>query len=140
MLETHKLNIMSSSAAIKMLLCLLTAIVLFHISIIVKLMPFEFIWGGELTNDCEMYTFECISVVVYLMLIPLLLIKGKYIKEIIPQQFINVILWSFFTAFGLSTLGNILSETRFERYFSILTLACSYLIWVILKREVRVES
>ncbi|MFT7297676.1 MAG: hypothetical protein ACI9WO_000472 [Sphingobacteriales bacterium] len=69
-----------------------------------------------------------------LLLISILLIKGKYIREFISMKIVDIALWIFFVLFGLNTIGNIFAETNFEKYFTILTLGFSVLIWIILRK------
>ena len=125
---------MNPKNAIKIMLWLLLGVMLFHLSIILKIVPYEITWGGRLKNDFEMYVFESISMIINLFLISILLIKGGYIKEVIPLKIVNIFLWVFLILFGLNTIGNILAKTNFEKYFTILTLANSFLIWIILTK------
>lgn len=131
---------MSSKIAIKIMLCLLGAVTLFHLSIMVKIVPYEIAWGGRLKNDTEMYVFEAFSMALNLFLILIILIKGKYLKEIIPLKFINVVLWIFLVLFGLNTIGNLVAQTNFEKFFAILTLASSFLIWIILSKGKKIQQ
>ena len=120
---------------IKILLCLLAAVTLFHLGIIAKIIPYEVTWGGKLNNDAEMYVFEIISILINLFLGFVLLIKGNYLKKLIPTKAVNIILWVFLFIFGLNTIGNIFAETLFEKSFSLLTLIFTYLIWTIIKKN-----
>ncbi len=126
---------MKPSLAIKFMLWLLVTVVLFHLSVVLKIIPYEITWGGRLKNDTEMYVFESISILTNLLLFLVLLIKGNYLTEIVPMKIVNIILWIFFFLFGLNTIGNILAETTFEKFFALLTLAASVLIWLILKKD-----
>ena len=117
------------------MLWLLAVVIIFHLSIILKIVPYEITWGGRLENDTEMYVFETISIVINLSLICALLIKGNYLRAFIPLKIVNIILWVFFVLFGLNTIGNILAKTNFEKYFAILTLGLSFLLWIILTKE-----
>jgi len=117
------------------MLWLLIAVMLFHLSIILKIIPYEITWGGRLKNDSEMYVFETISMIINLFLFLILLIKGNYIKEFIPLRIVNIVLWVFIVLFGLNTIGNILAETNFEKFFAILTATSSFLIWSILTKD-----
>jgi len=126
---------MTQKTAIKIMLWLLLVVLLFHMSILLKIVPYDITWGGRLKNDSEMYVFETVSMLINIFLGVVLLIKGNFIKEIIPLKIINIILWIFLVLFGLNTLGNILAQTNFEKYFAILTLASSILIWIILKKK-----
>jgi len=58
------------------MLGLLIAVLLFHLSIILKIIPYEITWGGRLKNDSEMYVFETISIVINLFLF-LILTKDR---------------------------------------------------------------
>lgn len=121
--------------AIKLMLGLIIAVTIFHLSIILKIIPYEITWGGRLKNDAEMYVFETISIAINLFLDFILLTKGSYIRQIIPMKVVNLILWIFLILFGLNTIGNVLAKTNFEKFFAILTFASSILIWIILKKK-----
>jgi magnesium-transporting ATPase (P-type) len=126
---------MNPKTAIKIMLCLLVSVIIFHLSIVVKIIPYEITWGGRLKNDAEMYVFESVSIFINLFLSFVLLIKGNYLSEMIPMKVINIILWIFLFLFVLNTIGNIFAKTNFEKIFTLLTLASAVLIWMILKKD-----
>lgn len=68
MTNNERTTKMNSKTAIKIMLCLVVAILLFHSSIILKIVPYEITWGGRLKNDSEMYVFEIISILLNLIL------------------------------------------------------------------------
>jgi len=117
------------------MLVLLAAIILFHLSIVLKLVPYEITWGGRLKSDAEMYAFETISIAINLMLILILLIKRKFVRELIPMKFVNLILWIFVGLFALNTVGNVLAKSNFEKLFALLTSAFAILIWKVLRGD-----
>ncbi|WP_417602739.1 hypothetical protein [Owenweeksia hongkongensis] len=119
---------MNLTTAIKLTLGIVVAIILFHLSILFKVVPYEITWGGRLTNDFEMYVFETVSVLVNLFLLTLLMIKGKYWNVFMPLRIVNILLWAFAALFALNTVGNVLAKTSFEKTFAIITLALSFLI------------
>jgi hypothetical protein len=126
---------MHPKTAIKIMLFLIAAVIIFHLSIILKIIPYKITWGGRLENDAEMYVFEIVSLLINLFLGLVLLIKGEYVKPIIPSKIVNVILWIFLILFGLNTIGNLVAKTTFEKSFALVTLASSILIWIILSRS-----
>ncbi len=126
---------MNNKTTIKALLGLLVAVVIFHLSIIVKIVPYEITWGGRLQNDMEMYIFEIFSICINLFLGFVLLMKGEFIKHYFRQSVTNSILWIYLVLFILNTVGNIFSKTNFEKLFSILTLILAISIWIILKKK-----
>lgn len=117
------------------MLGLIAAITVFHLCILIKIIPYEITWGGRLKSDAEMYVFESISIVVNLFLGLVLLIKGGFVRQLISSKVVNVILWAFFILFLLNTIGNVFAKTNFEKFFAVVTLAFSLLIWNILRKE-----
>jgi len=126
---------MKYKTSIKILLALLSAVILFHISVIVKLVPYEIAWGGRLKNDSEMYVFESISIIIILFLGLVLLMKGNHVKFRFSVKAINIILWIYLGLFLLNTIGNIFAKTNFEKTFAVLTFLFAILIWTILKNK-----
>ena len=126
---------MKCKTSINILIGLLITVILFHLAVIVRVIPYAIVWGGRLKTDSEMYTFEIISVFVNLFLISVLLIKGSYLKFQVNKNAVNIVLWGFFFVFSLNTIGNILANTTFEKLFSVLTLILAILIWNILRKK-----
>jgi uncharacterized membrane protein len=124
---------MKSRIAIKLLLCLICVVTIFHLSILARIVPYNIAWGGQLHSDNEMYVFETVSIIINLFFGFVLLIKGGYIKSHFKQQAVNIILWVFLILFTLNTIGNLFAKSSFEKLFSILTLISAVLIWTILK-------
>lgn len=124
-----------SRNAIKIFLGQLILIILFHIFIIAKIVPYDITWGGRLTNDNEMYVFEAISILINVFLSWLLLMKANLVKFKFSNQVVNIILWIFFAIFILNTIGNIFAKTVFEKFFAILTGLSAILIWNIINGE-----
>ena len=124
-----------SKYSIKLFLGLLLAVILFHICIILKIIPYDIAWGGRLTNDAEMYVFETTSILINIFLFIILLMKGNIIEYKFSDKVVNMILWTFFAIFILNTIGNIFAKTTFEQLFSILTGLSAVLIWNIVKKK-----
>ncbi|MFO0361850.1 MAG: hypothetical protein ACK500_08470 [Flavobacteriales bacterium] len=124
-----------SKYSIKTFLGLLLAVILFHICIILKIIPYDIAWGGRLTNDAEMYVFETISILINIFLSIILLMKDNIIEYKFSDKVINVILWAFFAIFVLNTIGNIFAKTTFEKLFAILTGLSAILIWNIVMKK-----
>lgn len=117
------------------MLALLVAVILFHIAVIVKAIPYSIAWGGRLQNDREMYVFEAVSILMNLFLGVVLLMKGNYIKFRFKKKATEVILWIFMGLFVLNTVANLFAETNFEKLFAVLTFVFAFLIRVILKTK-----
>ena len=124
---------MKFKTSIHILLGLLVVVILFHIAVIAKAIPYNIAWGGRLENDQEMYVFEAISILINLFLGLVLLMKASYIKFRFKKKAIDVILWIFLALFVLNTVGNLFAKTNFEQSFAVLTFVFAVLILMILK-------
>ncbi len=121
--------------SIKIFLGLLFAVILFHLCILTKIIPYDITWGGRLTNDTEMYVFETISILINVFLSWVISMKGNFVKYKFSNKAVNIILWVFFSIFILNTIGNIFAKTFFEKFFAILTGLSAILIWNITKER-----
>ena len=123
----------NKSANIKIVTSISIVAILFHILILLKIIPYEITWGGKLKTDEEMYVFETFSILVNLFFIFVLLQKGVFIKPFLEKKTVSIILWIFLAIFVLNTIGNLFAKTTFEKGFTILTLVNSILLWKINK-------
>lgn len=130
------LNKISKTQALKIILGLLIAVIGFHILVIFRIIPYEFVWAGKLNSVDEMYVFEIISILVNILLITVLLLKGNYIKHTISNKILNGILWFFVLVFALNTIGNLFAKSLFEKaVFTPLTLISALLLYIIVRQD-----
>ncbi len=116
------------------MLVLLTLVLIFHLSILTQIVPYDIVWAGKLKTKQEMYVFESVSILINSILITTLLIKGNYLKINISHKIINAILWIHAVLFSLNTLGNLTAKTLFEKaVFTPLTFISAILIFIIVK-------
>ena len=121
--------------AIKIFLSLLLPVLVLHICILLKIIPYTIAWGGRLENDNEMYVFETLSILINVFLCWVLLMKGDFVQYKFSEKAIKIILWTFFGLFVLNTVGNFFAKTNFEKLFAILTGLSAMLIWIILRQK-----
>jgi len=107
----------SQLQALNVMLVLLIAVILFHLSVFCQIIPYTIVWAGKLNNVTEMRVFESVSMLICIFHISVLLLKGNYIKNKIPIKIINGILWVFVALFVLNTVGNLFAKSNFELYF-----------------------
>lgn len=117
--------------AFRILFGILFLVILFHLLILVKIIPYEITWGGRLQSDKEMVVFEGISITLNLFLVWMLSLKAKNVRN----WFVSFVLWFFCVLFVLNTIGNLFAETLFEKCLSVLTLALSLLLLRILLKK-----
>lgn len=118
------------------MLIILSAVVVFHLLILLQVIPYENVWAGKLSSVNEMYMFETASILINILLITVLLFKGNLVRHRIPERILNHVLWFFVVVFSLNTLGNLTAKTDFERIvFTPLTLVSAVLIWLIVRKQ-----
>ncbi|HEV7381244.1 MAG TPA: hypothetical protein VGN64_15710 [Dyadobacter sp.] len=118
------------------MITLISLVIIFHLAVIISLIPYDIVWAGKINTQREMYTFESVSIAVNILLLVTLILKKEYIKNGVSQSILDLLLWIFVVVFLLNTVGNLMAETLFERWvFSPLTLLFAVLLWVIVRRE-----
>lgn len=115
--------------AVKSMLYLLSTVIFFHFLIIINVIPYSIVWGGQLNSQQEMIQFEFISISINLVIMFVLLMKGNYIRKLLPSMLITFFLWVFIVLFVLNTFGNLMAESMFEKLiFTPLTFLFSILL------------
>jgi len=118
------------------MLSMLILIIVFHALILTQIIPYTIVWAGKLKTINEMYVFEIISISINLLLILLLLLKGRSIQNNSSNKLVNGVLWAFIILFAFNTIGNLTSETLFEKIvFTPLTFISAILLWVVVKKN-----
>jgi len=97
------------------LLILLSLFLVLHLIILLKLIPYNLVWGGRLNSDKEMYRFEIFSILINLLFVIVILVQGSFLTIDIPKKIIAYALWLMTGLFLLNTLGNITSKNKLEQ-------------------------
>jgi hypothetical protein len=130
------MKLVTKKQALKIMQGLLIAVVIFHLSIITRLIPHDIVWAGKLKTVQEMYTFEAVSIAINLFLITLLMLKERSVNSSRADKVLNVFLWLFILLFAANTIGNLMAKTLFEKLvFTPLTFLFTLLLWRIVKKE-----
>lgn len=122
--------------ALVFMIGLMTAVIVFHLLIVLQVIPYTIVWAGKLNTVEEMYAFEAVSITINLLLLVVLLLKGGYLKNRLSQGLLTGFLWVFIVIFALNTIGNLMAETQFERLaFTPMTFLSALLLWVIVRKK-----
>ena len=98
-----------------LLLSLLIILLLFHILILVKVVPYEIVWGGQVKDTSSMLIFEGISVFITIIFMLIVSMKIDYIKPGKFLRIVNIGLWFAFVYFLFNTIGNLTSGVILEK-------------------------
>ena len=109
--------------AVNVMIILLALVMIYHLLILIGVIPFDVAWGGRLETKADMQVFETVSILVNVFILFVVLMKGSIIKTRIPARVINIFLWIFTAIFALNTIGNLFSLSKTETIiFTPLTL------------------
>ncbi len=110
-------KLISQKQAIKIMIALMSAVLVFHTLVLTGVIPYAIVWAGKISAADEMRKLEVISILVNVFAILILMLKAGYIQNKIPVKIFNVIIWLLAVLFSLNTIGNLFSESGFEQYF-----------------------
>ena len=98
----------------KGLIIIFSVLLLFHLLVIIGVIPYTIVWAGRLNSEVEMYRFETVSLVLNTIFLLVILIKANYIKKPLPAKVMSGLLWAMSVLFFLNTIGNLFSKSNFE--------------------------
>lgn len=110
------------------LIICLSIFLIFHICVLLQIIPYSIVWGGRLKSKTEMYRFETISILVNLIFLGIILEQAHLLTFGIPQKALTIMLWIMAALFLLNTLGNAVSKNKLEqKLFTPITLLLAIL-------------
>jgi len=97
------------------LLFMLSTVLIFHLLVILKIVPYGIVWVGRLKSEKDMYRFETVSILINLIFLVIILLHAGLLDFNFPTMILTVLLWIMAALFALNTLGNIVSKNRLEQ-------------------------
>ena len=110
-------KLISQKQAIKIMIALMSAVLVFHTLVLTGVIPYAIVWAGKISAADEMRKLEVISILVNVFAILILMLKAGYIQNKIPVKILNVIIWLLAVLFSLNTIGNLFAKSNFELFF-----------------------
>ena len=120
------IRLISESFASRGLMILFSLIIVFHLLVLVQVIPFQMVWGGRLNSVSEMYTFETVSIALNLLMLAVVSVRSGVMSLVVNPRVIQFLLWAMAALFILNTVGNLLSINETEKLiFTPITLILS---------------
>lgn len=107
-------RLISERVAIIGMLVLFCLIIVFHLSVLVAIVPFDIVWGGRLKTREEMITFELVSIVLNVLMLTVVGIKTNLVKIKVNKTIQKGIFWMMFVLFAINTIGNLFALNNWE--------------------------
>lgn len=99
----------------QILLTFLLLLILFHLLILLRIVPYEIVWGGQIANTSSLIMLECMALGLTIIFTVIVLAKIGYIKVNGFSKTINFGMWVMVGYFILNTIGNIASINSIEK-------------------------
>ncbi len=120
------IRLISESFASRGLMILFSLIIVFHLLVLVQVIPFQMVWGGRLKSVSEMYTFETVSIALNLLMLAVVSVRSGVMSLAVNPRVIQFLLWAMAALFMLNTVGNVFSVNETEKLiFTPITLILS---------------
>ena len=109
------IKLITSRVATSASLLIFSLVIIFHLLVIVGIIPFSIVWGGRIQSQTQMITFEIISILINVIMLAVVAIHSRYLNIKINSKIITASLWVMVGIFLLNTLGNLFSENEWEK-------------------------
>ena len=102
-------KLISIRLASNIIITINTIALLMHVLILLRIMPYDFVWGGRLKSETDLIIFESISIVVQTVFISIIAVKAGYVLKGKFKRTVNIGTWIMFGLMVLNTIGNVFS-------------------------------
>lgn len=121
----------------KIIICILSFIILFHLLVLIGIIPPNMVWGGQLEQDpSPLITLEIISISMNLFIVVVTAMRAGFIRRLLSPKVIRFFMWAFSILFTVNTIGNFLSDNDLEKIiFTPLTIALAILFYTLTRPQ-----
>jgi len=89
---------------------------LFHVLVMLKLLPSNIVWGGQVgDSESNLLMMEGVSLIVTLLIMAIVVIRLRYFNSGKLKIVSSIGIWVVFVLFVLSTIGNLSSNVSAEK-------------------------
>jgi hypothetical protein len=94
---------------------ILILLIVFHILVMVGIIPHTIVWGGRIEDGESLLTFELFGLVTSLLFLFIILAKVEYLKFEKFRKVVTILVWIMFVWFLLNIVGNLISTASLEK-------------------------
>lgn len=100
--------------------------ILFHLFVLIGIVPANIVWGGRAANKQEIIQLELISIALNSLFLAFSFLLNGNLKINLKPAYIKIILWFMSIIFILNTFGNLMAKSSVETMiFTPLTILLS---------------
>lgn len=108
------MKFLSFNKALYLLFTLAVLSVGFHGLVMLKVIPYSWVWGGRLKSFEQMRVFESISIFYQALILLMIAIRAEFIQRHVPFKTTHVFFWMFLIITVANLIGHLTSLKEFE--------------------------
>ncbi len=109
---------------------LMVLMIILHMLIMLRIVPYDIVWGGQIKNDASLMKLEIFALVTLFIFLAIILVKVDYLKFTKFKKITNIAVWIMFVYFLLNTVLNLASGVTLEKLiFTPITIILFVLIF-----------
>lgn len=113
------------------LLVVFSPSILFHVLVVLNIVPAQVVWGGRIETRTQLYLFEGISLLLNLIFLGISLTAAGIFKISVSEKILRRSFYVMGIVFIVNTAGNIFSLNNFEStFFTGVTFILAFLSFV----------
>ncbi len=106
---------LSFRSSARIIIGIFSIIIVFHILVLLQIIPYTIVWGGKLQSKEDMYRFEIVSTLLNMLMLLNVLFYTQILKSNLKEKIFRYGLWVMFSLFVLNTIGNLFAENLIEK-------------------------
>ncbi len=123
-------KLISVKLAGNIVIVLMVLMIILHMLIMLRIVPYDIVWGGQIKNDASLMKLEVFALVTLFIFLAIILVKVDYLKFTKFKKITNIAVWIMFVYFLLNTVLNLASGVTLEKLiFTPITIILFVLIF-----------
>ncbi len=108
-----------ATVAGKVLMGLLVLLVAIHIMLLLRVIPYEVVWAGNIEDTSMLAVHETSALAITGIFLVVVAIKLGHVEAPRLKRAANLSMWIVFAYFAMSIIGNVTSEVSWEKVISV---------------------
>lgn len=109
------MSLPDAGTAGRVLIGLLVLLMVIHVLLLLEVIPYDIVWGGNVKSVSQLYTFEISALLVSAIFLVIVAIRLDLIKAPKLRRAAGIGMWVVFAYFGMNVIGNFTSGVSWEK-------------------------
>jgi uncharacterized membrane protein YfcA len=110
-----KKELLTSETAARLVAIVSGITILFHVLVMLGVVPYEVVWGGRVTDNSQLMKLEAVSISINILIFGITVAGIRHRKTGKYHLLYKIFFWLLTILFLLNTLGNLASNNKTEK-------------------------